>query len=159
MEKRERQSATLPTLLVLFCALILFYPEESLAHDVHYSISQGNAYIVDIYYADGTKFAFESYEIYRPDNEKTAYQVGRTNEIGRIAFVPDRAGRWRLKAFSDDGHGITVDIDVKEGLTISEKKVDFFERFARPIFGVGIILIIFAIINIFVRRKKDEKSN
>lgn len=126
------------------------------AHDVHFSVSQGSAYIIDIYYADGTKFAFESYEIYSPDNDKTAYQVGRTNAIGRIAFVPDRSGKWKIKAFSDDGHGTTFEIDVKEGATISEKKVDFFERFAKPIFGTGIILIIFAILNLFVRRNKNE---
>ncbi|MGB9599646.1 MAG: hypothetical protein ACP5QK_08690 [Myxococcota bacterium] len=138
--------------------LFLLFPLCLFAHDVHYTISNGGAYIIDIYYADGTKFAFESYEIYRPNNEKAAYQVGRTNAIGRIAFVPDSAGKWTVKAFSDDGHGVTFSIDVKEGATRAEKRVDFFERFARPIFGLGIILIIFAVINIFLRRKKDEKS-
>jgi nickel transport protein len=138
--------------------ILFLFPLSLFAHDVHYTVSQGNAYIIDIYYADGTKFAFESYEIYKADNDKTAYQVGRTNAIGRIAFVPDSAGKWNIKAFTDDGHGVSFSIDVKEGQTMTEKKVDFFEKFARPIFGVGIILIIFSILNIFVRRKNNEKS-
>ncbi len=144
----------------VFILLILFFAGNSLlfGHDVHYSVNTHNAYVIDLYYADGTKFAYESYEIYKPAEEKSAYQVGRTNASGRITFIPDVPGRWKIKAFTDDGHGVTFDIDVKEGLTLTEKKVDFFERFAKPIFGAGLILIIFSIINIFIRRKENVKN-
>lgn len=139
--------------------MFFFVPFSIYAHDVHYSVEQGNAYIIDIYYADGTKFAYESYEIYGPGNDKAAYQVGRTNESGRIAFVPDKPGKWQIKAFSDDGHGTSFEIDVKEGLALKEKRVDFFERFAKPVFGAGLILIIFSVLNIFIRRKESEKGS
>ncbi len=143
-------------LLIVF----LLFSAVARAHDVHYSISQNQAYIVDIYYADGTKFAYESYEIYKPNDTKTAYQVGRTNASGRIAFVPDSEGKWLIKAFSDDGHGVSFDVNVEKTLVLREKRVDFFERFSKPVFGLGIILIIFAVINLFAGKKKRvEGSN
>ena len=33
------------------------------------------------------------------------FLAGRTDANGRLAFVPDRAGDWRVRAFSEDGHG------------------------------------------------------
>ncbi|MCX7957594.1 MAG: ABC transporter permease [Deltaproteobacteria bacterium] len=144
---------------IYFLLIFLLLPAILLGHDVSYSVNQQNAYIVEIYYANGSKFAYESYEIYKPGNEKTAYQVGRTDESGRIVFLPDVPGKWKIRAFSDDGHGVTFEIEVKAGQTQSEKKIGFFERFAKPVFGAGIILIIFSVLNIFVRRKESEKKN
>lgn len=142
----------------IYILILLLIPSTLLAHDVRYSVSQQNAYIIDIYYADGTKFAYESYEIYK-DGEKTAYQVGRTDKSGKIAFLPDSPGKWEIKAFSDDGHGVTFNLDVEQGKEFKGNKLGFFERYARTVFGLGIILIIFSIINIFIRRKKDEEKN
>lgn len=137
----------------IFC-LLIFIPIFSYSHEVRYSIDFSSSYVIDLYYANGTKFSFESYEIYKPGNEKVPYQVGRTNEIGRISFVPDISGKWKIKVFSDDGHGANFEIDVKEGKLKGEKKLDFFEKYSKPIFGLGIILTFFSIINLFLRRKK-----
>lgn len=143
------------------CLMILFFifPSVLFAHEVRYSISRGEAYILDFYYSDGTKFAFESYEIYKPSNERTAYQVGRTNEHGVISFVPDTVGRWKVRVFSDDGHGASAELDITEDSKVTERKIDFFERFAKPTFGTGLILILFSIVNLFVRRKRYAKVN
>ncbi len=137
----------------IFC-LLIFIPIFSYSHEVRYSIDFSNAYIINVYYANGTKFSFESYEIYKPGNDKIPYQVGRTNEIGRISFVPDAPGKWQVKVFSDDGHGANFEIDVKGGKFKGERKLDFFEKYSKTIFGLGIILTFFSIINIFLRRKK-----
>lgn len=136
---------------------IFIFPSVLFAHEVRYSITRGVAYILDFYYPDGTKFAFESYEIYKPSNEKSAYQVGRTDEHGVISFVPDTVGRWKVRAFSDDGHGTSVEVDITEDSVVKGRKIDFFERFAKPIFGTGLILILFSIIHLFVRRRSYAK--
>jgi nickel transport protein len=133
---------------------LIFFPFFSYCHEVRHSIDFSGAYVIDVYYADGTKFSFEAYEIYKPGNEKVPYQVGRTNEIGRISFIPDSPGKWRVKVFSDDGHGANFEINVEEGKFKVEKKLDFFEKYSKPIFGLGIILTIFSVLNLFLRRKK-----
>lgn len=139
--------------MIAILIILLFFPYYLFAHDVNYSISKGNAYIVDIYYGDGTKFSYENYEIYGP-NEEVAFQVGRTDSWGRIVFMPDKKGRWKIKTFTEDGHGVSIMLDVEEAYSLSVKKLNFFERFAKPVFGIGILLTIFSILNLFVRRKK-----
>lgn len=140
--------------MLIILILFIFLNSAVFCHEVNYRIDQNNSYIVEIYYADGTKFSYESYEIYRPGEEEKPFQVGRTDEKGRVCFLPDREGKWKIKAFTEDGHGINVFIDVKEGLNISVKKIGFFERFSKPVFGVGVLLIIFSLLNIYVRRRR-----
>lgn len=137
-----------------FAILFLFLTSAIYAHDIHYSINQGKAYIVQVYYADGTKFSYESYEIYEPLQQKTAFGVGRTDANGRMAFVPNKAGKWQIKVFSDDGHGANIELNVDNSMIMKEKKLDFFEKYARHAFGLGLIMIIFSVINIYIRRKK-----
>jgi hypothetical protein len=75
------------------------------AHDLQYTVTGGQAVVIKLFYVDNTPFTFEGYEIYR-EGEKLPYQVGRTDSQGRIAFLPDRAATWRIKAISEDGHGL-----------------------------------------------------
>ena len=78
---------------------------RAVAHDLQYSIDEGAAVYVKLFFGDGNEFSFESYEIYRA-GEEIPFQVGRTDAHGRLVFLPDRAGTWRIKAFSEDGHGV-----------------------------------------------------
>lgn len=137
-----------------FAILFLLLTSFVYAHDIHYSINQGKAYIVQVYYADGTKFSYESYEINEPLQHKTAFAVGRTDVEGRIAFVPNKAGKWLIKVFSDDGHGANIELNVDDSMVMKERELDFFEKYARHAFGLGLIMIIFSVVNIYIRRKK-----
>jgi len=74
------------------------------AHTLDHSAQPGSAVIVELRYADGSPFSYESAEVYRPA-ETVPFLAGRTDANGRLAFVPDRAGDWRVRAFSEDGHG------------------------------------------------------
>ncbi|UHD16550.1 hypothetical protein [Thiocapsa bogorovii] len=74
------------------------------AHGLSHSAQPGSAVIVELRYADGSPFSYESAEVYRPA-ETVPFLVGRTDANGRLAFVPDRSGDWRVRAFSEDGHG------------------------------------------------------
>jgi len=84
--------------------LCLWLPERAAAHDLRHSIEEGAAVTVKLFSADGNEFSFESYEVYY-EGEEIPFQVGRTDARGRLVFLPDRAGTWRVKAFSKDGHG------------------------------------------------------
>jgi nickel transport protein len=123
------------------------------AHDLQYTVTGGQAVVVKLFYADNTAFSFEGYEIY-PVGGKLPVQVGRTDARGRIAFLPDQAGKWRIKAFTEDGHGldITLETDASAALTGADKP--FYDRYGRILVGVAVILGLFGLLNLYVKRKK-----
>lgn len=86
-------------LLILFLAAA-----PAAAHQLTHAAQIGPAVIVELRYGDGTPFGYESAEVYRP-GEAVPFLAGRTDANGRLAFVPDRPGDWRVRAFSEDGHG------------------------------------------------------
>ena len=74
------------------------------AHELQHSVQVGPAVVVELRYADGGPFSYEVAELYRP-GEAAPFLTGRTDANGRVAFVPDQGGDWRLRVFSEDGHG------------------------------------------------------
>jgi nickel transport protein len=127
-------------------------PLCALAHDLQYRVDEGGAVYVKLFFGDGSDFTFESYEVYRA-GEDIPFQVGRTDAKGRLAFLPDQPGEWRVKAFSEDGHGVdfSLSTDMQGGLEDTDKPV--FERYARLITGVAVIFGIFGLINLLARRR------
>ncbi|MBD3236066.1 MAG: hypothetical protein GF330_05140, partial [Candidatus Eisenbacteria bacterium] len=97
--------------LLLSAALIALLALPARAHEVHHAVRQGPATVVQLSYAGGSPFSYESYEI-RFEDQEIPRQVGRTDSAGRIVFVVDRAGTYRLRAFSEDGHGATLALDL-----------------------------------------------
>lgn len=89
------------------CALVL--PVH--AHEVHETVTQAPATVVQLRYADDEPFARERYELFA-DGSTTPTLTGRTDAQGRIVFLGDGVTRWRLRAFSADGHGVDVPLEV-----------------------------------------------
>lgn len=82
------------------------------AHQVSLTQTRSEAVVLTLGYADGTPFAYEAYELYPPGEAEVPAQVGRTDAAGRVAFVPETAGEWRVKAFTADGHGVDQPVQV-----------------------------------------------
>jgi len=135
--------------------LCLWLPERAAAHDLRHSIEEGAAVTVKLFFADGNGFSFESYEVYHA-GEEIPFQVGRTDALGRIVFLPDRAGSWRIKAFSEDGHGADFSLTTGAQGGVETADRSFFERHSRLVVGVSIIFGIFGLVDLFVRRRKTE---
>lgn len=133
---------------------ILLAPGTLFAHDLQYTVTGGQAVVVRLFYLDNSPFTFEAYEIYR-DGDKLPYQVGRTDGQGRIAFLPDKAGDWRVRALSEDGHGLDFKLrtDAGAGLVDSEKPA--IERYGRIAVGVAIILGLFGTLSLYVKRTRS----
>jgi nickel transport protein len=123
------------------------------AHDLQYSVSEGQAVVVRLFYGDDTPFAFEGYEI-TPEGEKLPVQVGRTDARGRIAFLPEKAGRWRIQAMSEDGHGLNVTLTTDAAARITNSDKPVYERYGRIVVGVALILGLFGCIQLYLQRKK-----
>ncbi len=138
--------------LVVICSII-WVTGNAAGHELQYSLRQGTAVVVRLQYADKGEFSYESYEIFR-EGEDIPYQVGRTDAKGAIAFVPDRGGAWRIRTFSEDGHGLDFTIDVDDDQVLRAADRSLFDRYERIIVGIALLFGIFGTINLFARRKK-----
>jgi len=132
-------------------ALCSWLPGQELAHDLQHQIDEGTAVSVRLFFGDGSDFAFESYEIYRAGDE-IPFQVGRTDLQGRVVFLPDRAGTWRIKAFSEDGHGADFSFSTDVESRLQDANQPFLERHLRIVVGVSLIFGVFGLINLIMRK-------
>jgi nickel transport protein len=132
--------------------LCAWLPGQVLAHDLQHQIEEGTAVSVRLFFGDGSDFSFESYEVYRAGDE-IPFQVGRTDLQGRVVFLPDRAGTWRIKAFSEDGHGadFSFSTDVTSGVEDANRSL--LERHLRIVVGASLIFGAFGLVNLFTRRR------
>lgn len=123
------------------------------AHEVKLEQSQQGAAVLRLTYADGTPFAFEGYEIYRPGQD-VPEQVGRTNARGQVVFLPGEQAQWRLKAFSADGHGVdqvlTVAAGPAHGVATGPAEAPRALLLAA---GLGVVFGLFGLVQLFIRRK------
>lgn len=134
-------------LLLALCAL------PAHAHELRHEVAQATAVVIRLSYADDSPFAFEAYEIL-PEGGKLPAQVGRTDAAGRIAFLPPQPGRWRVKAWSGDGHGLEFTLESGPATAPVEVDKPLYERHARIVAGVALILGLFGIMSLYVKRKK-----
>jgi nickel transport protein len=144
---------SIPIRMLLIAVLASAWP--ALAHDLQYTVVSGQAIVIKLFYADDTPFTFEAYEIYR-DGEKLPYQVGRSDSQGRIAFLPDRAADWRVKAFSEDGHGLDFKLGTDAAAQLAGSDKPAFDRYSRIFIGLGFILGLFGLLNLYLKRKQKS---
>lgn len=142
------------TRLLPLCLALVAWAGTAPAHDLHSSVGAGEAVVVKLYFIDDTPFAFEAYEIFRA-GESVPYQVGRSDALGRVVFLPDRAGEWRVKAFAEDGHGVDVILYTDEQARVELRDTPVFERYGRILVGVALILGIFGFLNLYLRKEKQ----
>jgi nickel transport protein len=138
---------------LLIVALLTCVLPAAHAHEIHHSVGEGGAVIVELTGADGKPFSFESYELFRP-GEAVPVQIGKTDQRGRIIFVPDSSGAWRIRAFSVDGHGadFTVDADARSRVRPAQPRS--LRQYEKILIGTGCILGIFGIISLAYRKKR-----
>lgn len=134
--------------LLLAC---LVFNAPAMAHEVIVETGAGSAMVLRLQYADGQPFAFEAYELY-PTGSEVPAQVGRTDARGRVVFLADAGGEWRLKAWSADGHGVDRRFSALGGgdaVTVAAPP----SRTGLVAAGLGSIFGLFGLWQLFVRRK------
>lgn len=136
------------SLLVMFATLLF-------SHNLNHTISSEQTVVVSFSFSQKEDFSFQSYEVYAPNSE-IPFAVGRTDAYSRISFLPNTRGKWRVKAFSQDGHGKILDIEVDENMLpdMSAKSSNTFEKI---LMGIMILLGVFGLIYIRKKDKKNEK--
>lgn len=133
---------------VVFALLINYLS----AHNLQHSVSYEEGVTITLSFAEEGDFSFQSYEVYAPD-KKIPFQVGRTDVHARVIFLPDSSGKWRVKLFSEDGHGKIIEVDVDKSKKVS-KVVQSSEAFSRALLGLLFLFGTFTLIY-FIKRKKN----
>ena len=85
-------------LILLLCGL-------ASAHTVDYQIDGKQAVVATVRLGEEPA-SYSEYELFAPDSPETPFQLGRSDALGRIAFVPDKPGLWKLKVSADSQHGL-----------------------------------------------------
>lgn len=141
----------------LMLGLLLASTAPAAAHEVHHAVETAGAVAVRLSYADGKPFVFEAYEA-TPEGRDAPAQVGRTDDQGRALFVPGDAKRWRIKAFSADGHGVDLRIEVPAiagtGSQAATPATDGPNRASLLLFGLSIVLSAFGIYQLRLRKRR-----
>jgi nickel transport protein len=78
--------------------------------------------------------------------------VGRTDLHGRVVFLPDRAGTWRIEAFSEDGHGADFSFSTGAGGGVRKGSQPFLERHLPLVVGLSVIFGVFGLVHLFAGR-------
>ena len=105
---------------VLALCCVLWLPAAAEAHALLHERVDGDAVTLRLSFPGSDQPLFEPYEVFAPGME-TPFQSGRVNALGELSFRPDRPGAWRIRVFTEDGHGavIVLDIDSAGGVAAS----------------------------------------
>lgn len=148
----------LPASRVL-AVLGLLAPALASAHDLQYRvISESRAVTLGFFYPGDLPFNFESYEISRV-GESVPVQVGRTDHRGRLAFLPDGPGEWRVRAFTEDGHGVDFRLTTGADSAVAGVERPIYERYARVFVGLGVLLGVFGLLSLFLRGRRPPADS
>lgn len=123
-----------------------------LAHDLDHHVTRGEAVIVTLRYADGSPLAQTAVEIFH-EEETNPFQTGRTDALGRLAILPDRGGTWRVRAFTEAGHGVDFHFHGDEVSNSPAPAAGACQPLSKPLAGAGILFGLFGVVALLMRRK------
>lgn len=142
--------------------LLLCCTAAAQAHEVHHRIDATGAVVVTLTYANGAPFAYEKYAL-TPVGQETPQQVGNTDALGRIAFLPGAMVQWRLVANSADGHGVNLEFSAPKttaaatATTTADTTAVATDitapRWLLAVFGLALLFGLFGLFQLFVRKK------
>ncbi len=98
------------TLLILLC----INQNPGFAHGVGYREISLKAVPLEFFYSTGEKMSYCETKIFSPSDSKFAAQTSRTDEQGRVSFIPDISGEWRVIVNDGQGHQCEAKINITE---------------------------------------------
>jgi nickel transport protein len=146
---------------LLAATLALILPAAARGHEVLHEVARGRAVAVKAFFADGEVLAYKQFEIYSPADPKIPYQKGRTDRGGWLSFVPDAAGKWRVKVIDDTGHGLDLAVDATMGAAAATSSgpaspASTVAFVLRPLIGLAVIAAVFGLLFVLYRRKGTQ---
>jgi nickel transport protein len=143
-----------PVPAVVVALLLLALSASAQAHALLHEVVEGEALIVRLAFPGGDQPWFEPYEVFAPGSE-TPFQTGRVNANGELSFRPDRAGTWGVRVYTEDGHGVVLNIEVDDAGAAAMVRGDHHHvhgYWSRVLAALGILLGIFGVLMLWRRR-------
>lgn len=139
----------------LLLAIALWTPPSAFAHEVQHEIRQARATVITLTFADGQPFGGEAFEA-APLGTGQPVLSGRTDPQGRAVILAEVPGSWRLRAWSDDGHGVDLRFEVAAAPapepSASQEANRGLPRWALVLVGLAVIALAFALVQRLIRR-------
>ncbi|MDX1587931.1 MAG: hypothetical protein R3296_03250 [Oleiphilaceae bacterium] len=102
---------------------LLLLPLTAMGHGAGFEPVEEESVAVRFAYALGEPMTGAEVKVLPPGSD-APYQVGRADQNGRFAFVPDRPGDWTLMGEDDAGHQVRATVSVSaEGMAVDAPKV------------------------------------
>ena len=130
------------------------------AHEVLHTVERGRAVALRAYFADGEPLAYCEYQVFSPADPRIPHQKGRTDRNGWLAFVPDAAGKWRVRVVEGSGHGLDLEIDADPSAGAASTSGGALPAIAfvlRPLAGVAAIAALFGLLFLLHRRNRSGR--
>ncbi len=89
------------------------------AHGAKYEILSRGVLGVKASYEAGDPMADARVMVYAP-NSSEVFFLTKTDKNGIASFSPDRAGLWTLMIRDNTGHGLRVNLNVDDTMTVSQ---------------------------------------
>ena len=132
-------------------AWLLLLTALGYAHSVDYQVDSVKAIVVTARFADEDVASYSPFEVFRPQ-EKIAFQTGRTDQLGRVVFAPDKPGTWLVKVQAESTHGlhgISVPIEVGPDAVIVSYKRPLVATHTKLVVGVALLIGFFGLLSLF----------
>jgi nickel transport protein len=141
--------------MALFQLVLLGVQSPLHGHTVNYEAQQ-KGMAVRVFYTAKDPASYSEFEVYGP-GDTLPHQTGRTDKNGFVAFVPDRAGPWKLKVLGESAHGfhgVTIDVNVDQDLNLESFSKPLVATSTKLITGISLIIGVFGIYAFIKSRKK-----
>lgn len=131
-------------------ASLLLLTALGYAHSVDYQVDSVKAIAVTARFADEDVASYSPFEVFRPQ-EKIAFQTGRTDQLGRVVFAPDKPGTWLVKVQAESTHGlhgVSVPIEVDPDAVIVNYKRPLVATHTKLVVGVALLVGFFGLLSL-----------
>ncbi len=141
---------------------------SAFAHGTGYKQSDKPAIVLEYSYSTGESMSYQAFVIKSPARPDAKWLSGRTDENGRLAFIPNVPGTWIVEVSDDEGHRAEAKVDVTEDFlkgtasapaTVKpqEAVLHGVELWIRCILGVSVLFNIAAFVTL--NRKKSSNAS
>lgn len=146
-------------LLVCLALILASFSSTVAAHGLEHHLTEGRgeAAVLSVHRPDQQAFADEAYRIFY-ETESHPFQVGRSDASGRIVFLPERAGRYRIETATQDGHGGLYDVRRDPAGRLMLETPPRADRGALMLFGVIVLFGGFAVIALCLATRRPAEG-
>ncbi|MEW8028445.1 MAG: hypothetical protein AB2792_00720 [Candidatus Thiodiazotropha sp.] len=116
-------------------------------------IERREAGVIWLHHTDDTPLADAQYELTAAGGN-APHQSGKSDALGRVVFIPGDVREWRLRVFSEEGHGIDTVFELAPDAVSHSHGDHAYSDFTKLILGIGILLSGFGVMMLFTKRKR-----